>query len=399
MKRDTSEPILMTQDPAKPEKIDQQVGIRSALNQMGISNDKINFNENTKMVTINGRDFMAPSYLDEKAGVSYATLPEIQKNLTQFYKDSANPVVRVSDAFGKFAGEYGLSADALGYSNGTVTIGGMPLDVLYIDNEGKAWAWQNQVEKSVTDYANQVAVQSPVDLHDQYVNQYLSKAEAMFDQLENREAFSYNPETDPVFQAYRQQYQLASDRSVEDVMASYATLTGGYGNSAAMTAGAQTAQYYAQQLSAVVPELAKQAYQRYQDQFQNTFDLFKEQVNLYDNAYKNAASANIQQAENAVFSVASSVERDQKAREERRAQETHDWAALLNQNTLDQTTLDALWDELLNSQKLTIGDLQIDGLELDNEKKEIFLRYYSQLLSEELQGEQLKNLLTRYKLY
>ena len=122
-----------------------QVGIRATLNNMGFSDSDIGFNEKEQAVTIGGKNFMKPDYLDEEAGISYATDKNIQKSLVDFYKNSSNPIVRVSDAYSSLAGQYGLSADALSYGNDTVSIGGIPLDVLYIDGENKAWAWNDDI--------------------------------------------------------------------------------------------------------------------------------------------------------------------------------------------------------------------------------------------------------------
>ena len=112
---------------------------------------------------------------------------------------------------------------------------------------GKAWARQNSVLDAAGDYANTVSVQSPRDLADTYERRYLSDARTLVSRLKNRKEFSYDPGTDPVFQAYREQYRLEGSGPARGAMASYAALTGGYGNSAAATAGAQAGQYYTQQ--------------------------------------------------------------------------------------------------------------------------------------------------------
>ena len=113
-----------------PSREDGTVGIRSTLTNMGISNDLIGYDDRSGTVTLGGRTLMKPSYMDEDAGVSYASPSEIQNSLVSYYSKSNNPIVQVSDAYSKYAGQYGVSADVLGYSNGSATIGGRPLNTL-----------------------------------------------------------------------------------------------------------------------------------------------------------------------------------------------------------------------------------------------------------------------------
>lgn len=218
---------------------DGQVGIRATLNKMGFSNDRIGFNEADGTVTLDNRTLMKPGYLDETAGVSYAPEKEIQQHLVNFYQNTSDPVVRVSDAYAGTAGKYGLSADALTYGNGTVSIGGKPLDILYIDDEGKSWAYQSTVDNATHDLAGKQNVQSPVSLAETYRRRYLENAVNLAEELTYQNAFSYDPDEDPVYQAYRNKYLTEGNRASHDSLAAYASLTGGYANSAAATAAAQ----------------------------------------------------------------------------------------------------------------------------------------------------------------
>ena len=378
-----------------PVRQDGQVGIRATLNNMGFSNDSIGYDNASGYVTLNGRSFMKPGYLDDEAGVSYANAGDIQKSVINFYRNTSNPVVRVSDAYAGAAGQYGLSADALTYGNGTVSIGGTPLDILYIDGEGKAWAWQNDVENAVNAYANQTGVQTPMDLADEYARRYLSGAKNLADRLNRMEDFSYDPDTDPVFQAYQQKYRLEGDRASRNAAASYASLTGGYGNSAAATAAAQAGQYYAKQLTDTIPTLAQQAYDRYIEKYQTDLSLLDQMVDLYDTAYENAASANDHQRENANTSAKSNVERDQASYERNLRDWEKEWEERQNWQAFDQAGRDSYWNEVFNTQAVTQNNYQNEGLRLDNVQKQIYQQYYEQLLRAELAGSQLDNQLTQ----
>lgn len=375
-----------------PQREDGQVGIRATLNNMGFSNDRIGYNESNGTVTLDNRTLMKPGYMDDNAGVSYASEKDIQNSLVNFYQGSSDPIVRVSDTYAAAAGKYGLSADALTYGNGTVSLGGTPLDVLYIDDEGKSWAWQSTVEDSAADYASRTDVESPTDLAETYRRRYLSDAQNLVSQLQSREAFSYDPDSDPVYQAYKTKYLLEGERASRDAMANYSALTGGYANSAAATAGAQAELYYAQQLNNTIPELAQQAYERYNDQYQNELALLESMVDLYDTAYQSAADANAAQRDNANLSATSNTNRDAASFEK-------NWEDAFNQQEYALNEQARMWEEYLNAQTAEKNTLTNQGLQLSNLQQETYQKYYEQLLQAELSGEYLNNQLTQAKIY
>ena len=80
--------------------------------------------------------------------------------------------------------------------------------------------------------------------------------------------FSYDPESDPVWQAYQKQYRREGQRAMQDTMAEAAMRTGGLANSYAVSAASQAGNYYAAQLSDRLPQLYNDAYQRYLAEFQ-----------------------------------------------------------------------------------------------------------------------------------
>lgn len=385
---------------------DGQVGIRATLNNMGISNSAIGYNDNEKTVTINGKNFMKPDYLDEDAGISYATDKNIQKSLVDFYKNSSNPIVRVSDAYSSIAGQYGLSADGLTYGNDTVSIGGIPLDILYIDNENKAWAWNKDVLNAVENYANTAEVTSPVNLAEEYAKKYLNNVWDLANNIQERKDFSYNPDNDPVYKAYKNKYQLESDRATKNAMASYSSLTGGYTNSSAVTAGAQAAQYYSQQLANTIPELAEKAYNRYMEKYQTDLNLLDKIISIYDKSYDNSLAANKQQVDNVNSVASSNIQRDNSAYNRNRQAWRDAWTEKFNQqdysnnerNTSRQE-VDWYWEDTFNAMDLTKMGYENEGLKLNNQQKELYQKYYQQLLEAELEGMTVENKLKYRDLY
>lgn len=381
-----------------PRRDDGQVGIRASLKNMGYSDSEIGYDTPTGTVTLNGKALMKPSYLDEENGVSYAKESDIQRSVSDYYKGSQNPVVRVSDAFADYAGRYGIKADALGYGNGSVMIGGKPIDIMYIDDEGKAWARQSSVANAADDYISGNALMSPTDLASEYERRYLNSAESMISALRNRQSFEYDPDTDPVFQSYRNKYMTESDRAVRDNIAAYSALTGGQANSAAATAGAQTAQYYSKKLSDVIPELAQQAYSRYNDEYNNKLELIGSMLDLYDTAYDNAEKSNSAQRDNINQSNYSNTSRD-KAAYKRNAELTDAyWDDLFNRQKYDKASRDSYWDEMFNAQDMLKNEYTNEGLKLDNQKSATYRNYYERLLQAELSGNQLENALISAKI-
>ena len=100
----------------------------------------------------------------------------------------------------------------------------------------------------------------------EYQSQYAAQIDNILDGILNRKQFSYDFNADPIYQQYKNQYITLGNQAMQDTMGNAAALTGGYGNSYASTAGNQAYQAYLAQLNNIVPELADQAYTRYQNE-------------------------------------------------------------------------------------------------------------------------------------
>ena len=110
-----------------------------------------------------------------------------------------------------------------------------------------------------------------------YTPQYDTQINELFNKLLNRESFSYDTETDPLYKLYREQYINQGRLAMQDTMGQAAALTGGYGSSYSQAVGQQQYDAYLQKLNDVVPELYELAYLRYQDEG----DELKDQYNMY----------------------------------------------------------------------------------------------------------------------
>ena len=96
-----------------------------------------------------------------------------------------------------------------------------------------------------------------------YKASFDQQLQEVYDRIVNREKFSYDMNSDAMYQQYADQSQLMGQQAMMDTMGQAAAMTGGYGNSYASTAGNQAYQAYLQQLNDVVPELYGMALDQY----------------------------------------------------------------------------------------------------------------------------------------
>lgn len=113
---------------------------------------------------------------------------------------------------------------------------------------------QSASVQAAQNYLNGVLNQKPV------ADAQLSQ---LYDQVMNREKFSYDLNGDALYQQYKDRFQNMGKQAMMDTMGNATALTGGYGSSYASTAGNQAYQQHLQQLNDIVPDLYKMAYDRY----------------------------------------------------------------------------------------------------------------------------------------
>lgn len=101
----------------------------------------------------------------------------------------------------------------------------------------------------------------------------------------NRDKFSYDLNSDAIYNQYKNQYINLGKLAMQDTMGQAAALTGGYGNSYAATVGNQAYQGYLQQLNNVVPELYQMALNQYTLEGENLKDQYSMLANQYNTEY------------------------------------------------------------------------------------------------------------------
>lgn len=90
----------------------------------------------------------------------------------------------------------------------------------------------------------------------------------------NREKFSYDLNSDALYQQYKDQYMQQGNLAMMDTIGQAAAMTGGYGNSYGQSVGQQTYQGYLQQLNDVVPELYQMALNQYNQEGQDLYNQY-----------------------------------------------------------------------------------------------------------------------------
>lgn len=99
--------------------------------------------------------------------------------------------------------------------------------------------------------------------YSQYLNPYQDQIGQKVDAIMNRGPFSYNPDTDPAWQAYQKAYAREGERAYNDALAKLSARTGGLASSYAGQQAQQTYNGYMQQMTDKIPELYKLAYDMY----------------------------------------------------------------------------------------------------------------------------------------
>lgn len=98
-----------------------------------------------------------------------------------------------------------------------------------------------------------------------YDSAFDEQLKALYEQMDSRPKFSYNPEEDETYQRYAKMYRQEGRGAMEDTLGRAAALSGGYDSSYAQTAAQQSYQQYLEKLAQLIPEFsadARDAYDR-----------------------------------------------------------------------------------------------------------------------------------------
>ena len=108
-----------------------------------------------------------------------------------------------------------------------------------------------------------------------YESQWQPQADSLLTEIKNRSPFSYDAGQDPLYRQAVDQYVRLGRKAMMDTQGRAAAMTGGYGNSYAMTAGQQTYGEYLQALAARLPQFQDMALRRYEANGKNLMDRYQ----------------------------------------------------------------------------------------------------------------------------
>lgn len=234
----------------------------------------------------------------------YVKNPEVDED--ELYQKAIDRQVKAKDYISNYGADYGISSDDIGWyrndpnSAGTVTLGGYDLaNLSSIDDKNSGWASESNLKQAIDNYAAQRGLtkqsEAAQTLSSQYspsnygyTDTYSQKIDEILNGLMNAKPFNYNPEKDASYQAYEEQYSNLGDRALSNTLSEASALTGGRTNSWAVSAANQAKANYDQHLSAIIPQLEANAYDRYVEELgqnrQNVYDLMNLDEAAYDRA-------------------------------------------------------------------------------------------------------------------
>lgn len=185
--------------------------------------------------------------IDNKLGFAAAQAAGDEEGMN-YYRDAQN-------AMRMAKGYYG-GVDGMLYNGVMVNTGGLSQDQYDQYVSGQEWVNGLNQELGGINSAN----------IGQYVSQYQQQIDALSAAILGRGKFSYNKDTDPLYQQYQESYTRGGQRGMQDTLGQVAARTGGIASSYATAAAQQTYNNYMEQLADKVPELRQLAYSMYMDE-------------------------------------------------------------------------------------------------------------------------------------
>lgn len=117
--------------------------------------------------------------------------------------------------------------------------------------------FENPYQQQLEGAANELENYKP------YENPYQQQTDDVLNKYTGRGPFSYDLESDPIWQQYQKTYGREGQRAREDAVGNYSAATGGQMSTAAMTAASQAQDYYNAQMADKIPDLYQFAYERW----------------------------------------------------------------------------------------------------------------------------------------
>ncbi len=250
------------------------IGVRKTLTDLGLDPSKIGWKDG--MVTYNGESYKPTVNAN---GTTFGAAKDVYDFADRAMRTEGDSLVQVN----KYRPANGLYSVDWNDAERKVLVGGENTPYVFIDAGGNAWAKRSVLDDAYARLGERTGVKSLTDL-DNERRARTEQIDSLYDEDLSRE-FSYNPETDPVYQAYRDMYTREGARAYDDMLVRASARTGGYSSSMARSQANQQRNYYLSKLNDVIPQLAAEAYSRYIQDRQNDISTIGKKEALYDGIY------------------------------------------------------------------------------------------------------------------
>ena len=119
----------------------------------------------------------------------------------------------------------------------------------------------------------------------QYSNSYADELDSLYSQIVNRPSFTYDMNSDALYQQYKDEYITGGLRAMRDSAAKASHLTGGYASTYSQALSQQQYGGYMRELSAMIPQLYDSALGTYQQQGQDMLSRFETLGSMAEDEY------------------------------------------------------------------------------------------------------------------
>ena len=181
-------------------------------------------------------------------------------------------ILREGDSTGGDKVQY--SSTGTGSSSASGAASGSGNSTVGNASTGKASGIDYTFEASDTVSAANAALEAHMATRPGYTDKWGDQISSIIEQITSRDKFTYDVNSDALYQQYKDQYTALGKLAMQDTMGQAAAMTGGYGSSYASTAGNQAYQSYLSQLNAVVPELYGMARDQYNQEGQDLYNQY-----------------------------------------------------------------------------------------------------------------------------
>ena len=158
----------------------------------------------------------------------------------------------------------------------TTTVGGFT----YED-----FTYEDYAPSDIVNQANALIQQQQGNKPGAYTPVWQDEADAYLTQYQNRDPFSYDFNSDALYNQYKDNYIRQGQMAMMDTMGQAQAMTGGYGNSYAQSVGQQAYQQQLSQLNNVLPELWQMSYDRYNQEGQDMLSMYGLYMDRENQAY------------------------------------------------------------------------------------------------------------------